>query len=605
MGTSKAGELLKEGTRGKGEGQLRATSGSFKRRGDLGQDLSPIAIAQQITNSEAQKEDVLNIEIQANLLKEDMQSGREKTGPRQDATEETMIQLRQFTELAEATKGRRRGTDLSGISSLKIHSLAETNGSEDDETESYCLSDAGLAAVAAGFTKLEKLSLIWCSNVTHVGLRSIAEKCVLLKSLDLQGYYVGDQGLAAVGEFSKHLEDLNLRFCEGLTDAGLIKLVNGSAKTLKSISLAACAKVTNTSLEAAGSHYRSLESLSLDSEFIHDKGVLAVAQGCPQLKVLKLQCINVTDGALQGVDTCCLSLELLALYSFQIFTDKSLCAIGKGCKRLKSLTLNDCTFLSDRGLEAVAVGCAGLTHLEVNGCHNIGTYGLESIARSCTRLLNDWEVVSVTKFFKVLEIFKGTTDNEDFMIWNSNVGNKGIIAVGENCKFLTDLSLRFCDRVGDEALVAIGEGCSLHHLNVSGCHQIGDAGIISIARGCPELSYLDVSVLQDLGDIAMMELGEGCPLLRDIVLSHCRQITDVGLSYLAKNCTLLETCHMVYCPGITAAGVATVITSCINIKKVLVEKWKLQWKAARLKKTIVVDSQFKLQIAWHRKGLVS
>lgn len=37
------------------------------------------------------------------------------------------------------------------------------------------------------------------------------------------------------------------------------------------------------------------------------------------------------------------------------------------------------------------------------------------------RLLNDWEVVRVTKFFKVLEIFKGTTDNEDFMIWNSNV----------------------------------------------------------------------------------------------------------------------------------------------------------------------------------------
>ncbi|MCD9640893.1 hypothetical protein HAX54_026628 [Datura stramonium] len=134
-------------------------------------------------------------------------------------------------------------------------------------------------------------------------------------------------------------------------------------RALKSISLAACAKVTNTSLEAAGSHYRSLESLSLDSGFIHDKGVLAVAQGCPQL-VLSFYYINVTDA---------------------IFLQESVC-YWKGNKRLKSLTLNDCTFLSDRGLEAVAVGCAGLTHLEVNGCHNIGTYGLESIARSCTYL---------------------------------------------------------------------------------------------------------------------------------------------------------------------------------------------------------------------------
>lgn len=37
------------------------------------------------------------------------------------------------------------------------------------------------------------------------------------------------------------------------------------------------------------------------------------------------------------------------------------------------------------------------------------------------RLLNDWEIVRVTKFFNVLENFKGTTDNEDFMIWNNNV----------------------------------------------------------------------------------------------------------------------------------------------------------------------------------------
>lgn len=41
-------------------------------------------------------------------------------------------------------------------------------------------------AVGDGFTKLEKLSLIWCSNVTSLGLRSIAEKCNALKSLDLQ-----------------------------------------------------------------------------------------------------------------------------------------------------------------------------------------------------------------------------------------------------------------------------------------------------------------------------------------------------------------------------------------------------------------------------------
>lgn len=55
--------------------------------------------------------------------------------------------------------------------------------------ESCCLSDAGLTLLGEGFPKLEKLSLIWCSNVSSVGLRSLAERCGSLRSLDLQVYF--------------------------------------------------------------------------------------------------------------------------------------------------------------------------------------------------------------------------------------------------------------------------------------------------------------------------------------------------------------------------------------------------------------------------------
>ncbi|CAL5395597.1 unnamed protein product [Camellia sinensis] len=320
----------------------------------------------------------------------------------------------------------------------------------------------------------------------------------------------------------------------------------------------------------------SLEKLSLDSEFINNKGILAVA--------------------LQA---------------------RSLCAIGEGCKKLKNLALSDCYFLSDKGLEAVAAGCSELTHLEVNGCHNIGTSGLEFVGRSCTyRRLSELtllycqkignyalsEVGRGCKHLQALQLVDCSSIGDDAICSIASgcrnlkklhirrcyeVGNTGIIAVGKNCKFLTDLSIRFCDRVGNEALIAIGQGCPLQHLNVSGCHQMGDKGIIAIARGCPQLTCLDVSVLQNLGDMAMTELGEGCHLLKDIVLSHCRQITDVGLARLVSKCTLLESCHMVYCPGITSAGVATVISSCVGIKKVLVEKWKVSQRTKRRAGSII------------------
>lgn len=113
-----------------------------------------------------------------------------------------------------------------------------------------------------------------------------------------------------------------MRFCESLTDAGLVDLATGVGKSLKSLGVAACARITDKSLEAVGFHCKSLGSLSLDSEFIRNQGILAIAQGCPLLKVLKLQCINVTDEALMAVGISCLSLEMLALHSFQQFTDK-------------------------------------------------------------------------------------------------------------------------------------------------------------------------------------------------------------------------------------------------------------------------------------------
>ncbi|KAF5949036.1 hypothetical protein HYC85_014993 [Camellia sinensis] len=179
--------------------------------------------------------------------------------------------------------------------SLPLHYANEKCGSE-DEMGLYCLSDTGLT------------------------------------TLDC---YVGDQGTVVVGKCCRQLEDLNLRFCKGLTDTGLIVLAISCGKTLKSVGVVACAKLTNISLEAIEYHCRSLEKLSLDLEFINNKGILVVAKGCHLLKVLKLQCINVTDEALQAVGIFCLSLELLALYS-------------------------DCYFLSDKGLEAVAAGCSKL-----------------------------------------------------------------------------------------------------------------------------------------------------------------------------------------------------------------------------------------------------
>lgn len=75
----------------------------------------------------------------------------------------------------------------STASSLKLNYASDkSGGSEESDVDSLCLSDAGLAALGECFPKLEKVNLIWCSNVTNDGLISLARKCTTLKALDLQ-----------------------------------------------------------------------------------------------------------------------------------------------------------------------------------------------------------------------------------------------------------------------------------------------------------------------------------------------------------------------------------------------------------------------------------
>lgn len=76
---------------------------------------------------------------------------------------------------------------------------------------------------------------------------------------------MGDQGLKAVGQFCKQLEELNLRFCEGVSDDGIVGIAKGCGKSLKSLGIGACARVTDLALQVS---YASIQYFELFSSFI-------------------------------------------------------------------------------------------------------------------------------------------------------------------------------------------------------------------------------------------------------------------------------------------------------------------------------------------------
>lgn len=431
--------------------------------------------------------------------------------------------------------------------------------SEENGIRKCCFSDSVLAAVGDGFTKLEILRLMCFPDAIHAGLISIAKKCKLLKSLELEGCRVEDEALAAIGKYCSRLEEINLRDCSGLTDTGFVQLAIGCGRTLKSLDVASFESLTDVALEAVGFHCPSLETLSLFSRFINNEGLLSVAIGCRLLKSLKLHCENMTDEALQAVGSFCLLLEFLSLYRCYKLTDRSLCAIGKGCKKLKKLNLEYCLLLSDVGLDSVAIGCTELVHLNINGCNNIATDGLKSIGKACTGL-SKLDLLHM-RFPQIendaCEIHIGFKYLQSLHLgYCSGIGDKVLCRIARGCRNLKELHIRGCLEVGNEGIISIGQNCKfLRDLILDFCRRVGDSGIIAIARGCPQLNRLSLTGLENLGDKGMVALGEGC--------------------------TVLETCDISFCPRITEAGVTTLITSCPNLKKVLVEERKVSPRTKR------------------------
>ncbi|KAJ9537248.1 hypothetical protein OSB04_029981 [Centaurea solstitialis] len=326
-----------------------------------------------------------------------------------------------------------------------------------------CISDVGLRCIAEGFSKLEKLTLLWCSLTTNKGLESIATKCAFIKSLDLQGCYFGDEGLEVIGKSCKILQELNLRFNESITDRGFVALVNGCATTLKVLGIGACSKISDDSLEAIGSSCHALESISLDSESVYNKGVCAIFVGCPLLKKLSLNCINVTNVALITIGMRSPSLQSLSLYTLYGITDDLAC-IGEGCRNLRVLKLTNCEFETDRGFERFTKCCARLGDIELNNCQRMGTYWLDCAG-------GYYQMAKGCKNLTMLRIFKST----------ENLHDEGLEEIGKGFPLLKDAIVSYCSKITDVGLAHFVGSCKvLENLQVVHCLAVTANGFDEI-----------------------------------------------------------------------------------------------------------------------------
>ncbi|XP_044471784.1 EIN3-binding F-box protein 1-like [Mangifera indica] len=204
--------------------------------------------------------------------------------------------------------------------------------------------------------KLKAVSLVSCWGIKDLNLAvPLSSPCKSLISLSIRncpGF--GDASLAMLGKLCPQLQNVDLSGLQGITDAGVLPLVEGSEAGLAKVNLSGCVNVTDKVVSTmADLHGWTLEMLNLDGcRQISDASLVSIANNCLLLSDLDVSKCAVTDFGISSVAQArLLNLQILSVSGCPFISDKSLNALRKMGQTLFGLNLQHCNAISSRTID--------------------------------------------------------------------------------------------------------------------------------------------------------------------------------------------------------------------------------------------------------------
>ncbi|XP_050224907.1 F-box/LRR-repeat protein 3 [Mercurialis annua] len=456
------------------------------------------------------------------------------------------------------------------------------------------ISDVGLAKIAVGCSRLEKISLKWCMEITDLGVDLLCKKCVDLKFADVSYLKVTNETLRSIASLRKLevlamvgcalvddvgcqflengcplLEEIDVSRCDSLSSSGLTSIISGHSglrrlnaaycisefppallhymKDLKNLTAIVIngTRVSDSIFQILSSYCSSLSEIGLSKcTGVTNMGIAQLVSGCVNLKILSLTCCHsVTDAAISVIADSCEKLVCLRLESCNMITEKGLEQLGSRCVLLEELDLTDCYGINDKGLECLS-RCSELLSLKLGFCANISDIGLCYIASNCSKL-------------QELDLYRCT-----------GIGDDGVAALSSGCKKLKNLNLSYCNQITDIGLNYLGCLEELSDLEMRQLDKITSVGLTALAAKCRSLADLDLKHCEKIDDPGFCALAYYSRNLRQINLSHCT-ISDMALCMLMGNLTRLQDAKLVHLKNVTVEGYELALRACcVRIKKV-------------------------------------
>ncbi|XP_020831450.1 protein AMN1 homolog isoform X3 [Phascolarctos cinereus] len=163
--------------------------------------------------------------------------------------------------------------------------------------------------------EVDSLDLRSC-DISDTALLQLCN-CRKLKKLNLNSskenrISVTSEGIKAVASACSFLSEASLKRCSNLTDEGVLALAL-NCRLLKIVDLGGCSGITDVSLQALGENCPFLQSIDFSATQEIHMG----------------HCVNLTDGAVEAVLTCCPQIHILLFHECPLITDDAVVETAK------------------------------------------------------------------------------------------------------------------------------------------------------------------------------------------------------------------------------------------------------------------------------------
>jgi hypothetical protein len=240
-----------------------------------------------------------------------------------------------------------------------------------------------ISVIAFGCPQLR--NLYTCTGLADSDLIALGERCPHLTTVERICVWVTDDGLLAIAR-SGALLSLGLDSCLQLTDVGLQAAV-GFCRRLESVYLDSCEQLTDATLIALGQYCHNLRDLNISCTDTTEKGLRAIAAGCPLLEeLIAEQC--AVGSAVEHIARSCPHLRVLIVPNVVVPREAAL-ALAECCPLLQELDIYSCKAIGDEEITALVCGCPALWMLNIRGTSVTGM-GRCAIRDGCRNL---WRLI--------------------------------------------------------------------------------------------------------------------------------------------------------------------------------------------------------------------